>query len=113
MPTTARKDIDAEQDFPLLARELRKCRQHLEAVLHNDERAERGAPCPECTSETTGVGPRLTRHYPHWCDDPECCREHVEDDSDDEWVCPRNPAHTWSQAAYTRWVEGRRKARSA
>src|SRR5690349_19689281 len=28
---------DPEQDFPLLRRELKKCRQHLEAVLHNDD----------------------------------------------------------------------------
>ena len=33
---------DPEQDFALLARELRRCQSHLETVLHNSSRAERG-----------------------------------------------------------------------
>src|SRR5690606_41422977 len=41
---------DDAQDFPLLRRELRKCRQHLEAVLHNDTRPDRGR-SEEHTSE--------------------------------------------------------------
>lgn len=101
---------DEEQDFPLLARELRKCRQHLEAVLHNDDRPERGAPCPECTSETTGVGPRLVRDYSHWCADDECRREHRPDESKDAWVCPRDSEHRWSHAAYTNYLQERRGA---
>jgi hypothetical protein len=111
--TLARVAHDDEQDFPLLARELKKCRQHLEAVLHNDRKPERGAPCPECTSEANGVGPRLRRRFGHWCDDEGCERMHYDDDSEDVWRCPRNPAHEWTHEAYTRYVEDRRKAKSA
>lgn len=104
---------DDEQDFPLLRRELRKCRQHLEAVLHNDDRPERGAPCPECTSEDAGVGPRLTRRYGHWCEDEACERMHHGDTTDDVWICPRNRDHSWSHEDYERWIAERRKVRSA
>jgi hypothetical protein len=120
---------DPEQDFPLLARELRKCRQHLEAVLHNDDRPERGVPCPDCVGkmqetkrrlEDEGVpedewpslkAPRLIRKRGHWCDDEECQRLHYEDDSGDEWTCPRDGHHKWTHKAYTAWVEERRAGR--
>lgn len=111
--TLARVAHDDEQDFPLLARELRKCRQHLEAVLHNDRKPERGAPCPECTDAEKGVGPRLRRKFGHWCADEGCERLHYDNDSDDAWECPRNRDHVWTHEAYTRYVEDRRKARSA
>lgn len=105
---------DPEQDFPLLRAELRRCRSHLEAVLHNDDRPDRGAPCPECTSETEGVGPRLVRVYSHWCEDETCEKVHIDDESRDLWACPRNPEHVWSHEAYERWVaeRGQRRARS-
>jgi hypothetical protein len=111
--TLARVAHDDEQDFPLLARELRKCRQHLEAVLHNDDRVDRGAHCPECSSAETGLGPRLRREYGHWCSDEDCERIHHADDSEDAWVCPRNRDHVWSHEDYTRWIEERRRGRSA
>ena len=98
---------DDEQDFPLLGRELKKCRQHLEAVLRNDDRPDRGAPCPECTSDTAGVGPRLRREYAHWCEDEDCRRVHHDDESDDVWTCPRNPLHSWTHKVYTKWIEER------
>lgn len=98
---------DETQDFPLLASEIRKCRQHLEITLATAKRPERGAPCPECTSEETGVGPRLVREYPHWCDDPECCRRHTTDESGDRWVCPRNSDHWWSPEGYAEWLRER------
>ena len=98
---------DPEQDFALLGRELRKCRQHLENVVHNSDRPDRGAPCPICTSEETGVGPRLIREYGHWCYDEDCDRLHYLDDSGDEWVCPRNRDHRWSNTAYEAYVEER------
>lgn len=91
---------DAEQDFPLLRRELKKCRQHLEAVLHNDDQRDRGAPCPECVGEGSGV-PRLVREYaagyPH--------------DRYDQWRCPRNTEHAWSHHAYVAYVEERKSGR--
>ena len=83
---------DEEQDFPLFRREIRKCRQHLESVLHNDDRPDRGAPCPTCSVER-GKGPRLQRR---WAE-----RWEASDDSRDEWVCPVNPKdHKWSEYDY-------------
>ena len=99
---------DDEQDFPLLSRELRKCRQHLESVIHNDDRPDRGAPCPSCTSEVAGVGPRLRREWSHWCDDLDCERMHTDTASDDVWRCPANREHWWTHDAYENWIEERR-----
>lgn len=83
---------DGEQDFGLLRAELRKCRQHLEAVLHNDDRPERGAPCPACHDAGTEHSPRLQRVYAeHW---------QATDDSLDVWVCPRDRTHRWSEYDY-------------
>lgn len=103
---------DDGQDFPLLARELRKCRQHLERVLRTAMSRQRGAPCPDCTSEETGVGPRLVREYGHWCEDDDCDRLHYLDDSADEWVCPRNRAHSWTVSSYEAYIEERTGKRS-
>lgn len=101
---------DETQDFALLGRELRKCRQHLEAVLQNDDRPERGVPCPDCTNEQTGVGPRLVRKYPHWCDDEGCQRLHYDDAAEDVWQCPRVKEHQWTHKAYTDRLAERRKS---
>lgn len=101
---------DPDQDFPTFAREIRKCRQHLEAVLHNDDRPDRGAPCPECTNDETGVGPRLVREWGHWCDRDDCTRIHHDTTDGDWWVCPRNrDEHRWTHEDYTRWIEDRRR----
>lgn len=101
---------DDTQDFPLLRRELRKCRQHLESVLHNDTNPDRGAPCPTCRAEhrtdcedVTCRGcliVRLTRQYAHHCEDEACERFHFTDDGSDTWHCPRNAKHWWTQAGY-------------
>jgi len=99
---------DDSQDFPLLARELRKCRQHLEAVIHNDTRPDRGAPCPTCTSDEAGVGPRLRREWSHWCDDEGCARHHHVTTEADVWRCPKVWGHSWSHEDYERWVEERK-----
>ena len=100
---------DEEQDFPLLAREIRKCRQHLEAVLHNDDRPEMGAPCRSCPSPA----PRLRLEHGHWCDDDDCRKIHRDDDSEDRWVCPRDRDHWWSQDDYRRWVYADAREQSA
>jgi hypothetical protein len=39
---------DADFAFEELARELRACRSHLEAVLHDGEQVDTGAPCMTC-----------------------------------------------------------------
>lgn len=104
---------DEHQDFPLLARELRSCRGRLEAVLRNSRSNERGAPCPECTSDETGVGPRLVREYAHWCEDEDCEKFHYADDSADRWVCPRDRGHWWDIEAYSNYVEERHGRRAS
>lgn len=83
---------DPEQDFAELAANLKKCCQHLEVVLHNDDRPERGAPCPACYEGGNDKPPRLSRTYAE--------RWEADDDSRDEWRCPRNREHAWSEADY-------------
>lgn len=39
---------DLEFDFAVMADELANCRSHLEAVLHDGEQVDRGAPCMSC-----------------------------------------------------------------
>lgn len=99
---------DPEQDWPLMAREIRRCRSHLEAALHNSRAPERGAPCPECAGDDVFV--RLVRQYAHYCDDPDCERFNYTTDDSDVWRCPRNPRHEWDLESYSRWVEERRGA---
>lgn len=106
----ARLAQDPDQDFGQFATEMRKCRRHLETVTSLALERERGAPCPDCTSDDAGLGPRLVRHYAHWCDDPDCDRIHYDDDRADVWICPRNPAHRWDHADYERWIEERKGA---
>ena len=89
---------DDEQDFGLLKSELKDCRRHLETVLHNDDRPDRGVPCPTCRDE--GAVVRLERHYAHWCEGESCQRYHFTDDSSDIWQCPRNSEHWWGRQGY-------------
>jgi hypothetical protein len=96
---------DPEQDFGLFAREMRQCRNHLEAVIRNSATPERGAPCPDC--KDAGHVVRMSREYGHWCDDPLCERFHHADDSDDRWVCPRDRDHWRTHEDYCRWIEER------
>ena len=101
---------DDAQDFPLLARELRNCRQHLEAVLHNDDRPDRGVPCPRCVDEGTANPKhvRLRREYGHYCANEECTRINHADDTADVWRCPKVREHWWSHADYDARLEERK-----
>jgi hypothetical protein len=101
----ARLANDPEQDWPLFASEVRKVHSHMDAVLHNDTRPERGAPCPDCRADGHVV--RLRRVYGHWCEGPDCRRFHHADTSDDKWVCSRNREHVWTHAAYSNYLEER------
>lgn len=101
----ARIAQDPEQEFPLLARETGKVRSHLESVLRNDHRPERGAPCPEDHADQKVH--RLVREYPHWCEEEDCPRQHYADSSHDRWRCPADPEHWWTHKAYEDYLAER------
>lgn len=90
---------DPEQDFAQLAREMRACVNHLESVIHNSTRPERGVPCFACV-EAGHSAPRLVRHYGHWCEDPDCEEMHYADEAGDEWRCSNDRTHVWSHERY-------------
>lgn len=102
---------DPEQDFRLFRTEMRTCRSHLEAVLHDSLAPEKGAPCPTCV-ESAKVDPakvRLVRRYAHWCTDEDCTEQfHVVTDDFDVWVCQRNREHWWTAAGYAELIEARK-----
>lgn len=120
---------DGGQDFPLMTTEVRRCRRHLETTMTDGDAAERGLVCPECLAAMRdkraelaerGVpegewpkmsAPKLVRRYSHWCEDPECRQQfHSTDDSQDRWVCPRDPAHVWDVESYDKYLTERRGA---
>lgn len=92
---------DPEQDFPQFATEIRTCLRHLEAVLQIVRRPEKGAPCPVCEAPSKP----LIKRYSHWCDDPDCTRQHDVTGARDTWVCQVNPReHWWSDTDYRLWL---------
>ena len=120
---------DPEQDFAYFAREVRECRNHLDAVRRDSRRAHRGAPCWLCEPDEDGAQPSLVLHRGHWCTNPDCSRTHGPceptctdehhvstckpdcglqhmHDFGDRWVCPRDRDHWWSDADYRRGVAG-------
>lgn len=101
---------DDDQDFGLFASEIRKCLDHLERVLHTAMLKQRGVPCPDCTSEETGVGPRLVREFGHWCEADDCERLHYLDESADVWRCPRDRDHWWTAEGYGNLMDERKGA---
>lgn len=96
---------DPEQDFPLFAREIRHCRNHLENVLRDGTQPERGAPCPDCKED--GKINRLTREWGHWCTEEDCDQIHFLDESGDRWVCPANRTHWMTAEGYANWIKER------
>lgn len=84
----ARLANDPAQDFPLFAAEIRACRTHLEAVLHDSRQPEKGAPCPNCTTDQQR-GPALHKRY----DDDDATG------ASDVWLCKRCDSW-WSEADY-------------
>jgi hypothetical protein len=80
--------------------ETSRLADHLEAILRDSRKPERGAPCRSCPAPA----PRLQLEPGHWCTEANCHRQHHADDSDDRWVCPANPDHWWTAADYRRWV---------
>lgn len=73
---------DPEFAFDELARDLRRCRGHLEVVLHDGEQVEHGAPCLKC--ETV----RLHRIY-RGRELPWSSKDEPRHAMEDGWACPR------------------------
>lgn len=107
---------DPDQDFPLFAAEMRKCRAHLEDVLHNSKAPETGAPCYMCGQADVerkhgeqrhvrckdGRRNGCTRPDEHgYCTDPDGHRI-----PDDWWQCPECAAK-WSPEDYRRDAHAR------
>lgn len=89
---------DGEFAFEELARDVRKCVGHLEDVLSEGEREERGAPCPTCSDERQDKrGARLVRHYAK--------TDHSGDS--DTWHCPANVNHWWTEPRYRSHIDDR------
>lgn len=113
---------DDEQDFALFAGEARACRKHLEAVLRDSRRPDRGAPCWRCEPDENGAQPALVLHRGHWCTKDECTKQHGPCEPDcsvdhahdygDRWVCPRDKSHTWTDDEYRRGVVSDAKTRA-
>lgn len=73
--------------FEDFVQDLRRCRSHLEAVLHDGEQVENGAPCPSCDRPLLHTwGARLV---------------------DDQWRCmnTRCDVEGYTTAQYRGWVE--------
>lgn len=82
---------DDGQDFPAFAREVRRCRQHLEAVRRDSRRPQRGAPCWLCEPtdqcpedcekdhehDYVGKQPHLQLRRGHWCEKDDCPKAHL------------------------------------
>lgn len=77
---------DPEFAFDELAKDVRRCRGHLEDVLHDGERDERGAPCPMCGRA------RVVKSYGKSADD-------------DKWTCPKC-REWWTEDDYRAKVGG-------
>jgi hypothetical protein len=90
---------DPEQDFGLLASDLRKCRNHLELAESLALHPRRGAPCPACIDEGSEKAPRLRLEPGHWCEREDCTRQHWPE-APDMWHCPRNRSHEWTDEDY-------------
>lgn len=79
---------DSDFDFDGLAREIRGCHGHLEDVLREGERAEKGAPCPSCG------GPALVKEW-------------GVTEAFDMWTCPSGACHqVWTEAEYRTMIDG-------
>lgn len=81
--------------FEDFARDLRRCRRHMEAVLHDGEQIERGAPCLACR------GPNLVLRY-------------GDTFATDRWTCPRRDCGAeYTRAQYRGMVEADARAKAS
>jgi hypothetical protein len=83
-------DLARDDEFPFkeLADDIRHCHEHLEDVLRDGDRPEKGAPCPACG------GPALVKEY-------------GSEDELDMWVCPSARCHqVWRERDYRTMIDG-------
>lgn len=86
---------DVGQDWRQFAKEVRKCKQHMESVLHDGDQVERGAPCYVCSTRSPDEkAPKVVLHR----NDADKTGAH------DTWLCPDDRDHWWREADYRRWV---------
>jgi hypothetical protein len=91
---TEMPDGSQPPEFDDAKRRLAACRSHLEDVLSEGIRDEKGAPCPKCDRP-------LIKRYGR--------NEHF-----DRWVCPSKACGTWYlDEEYRRWVTDDYRANSA
>lgn len=108
---TALDDTDLAQGdaFEDLARDIARCRAHLDDVDHDSRTPDLGRPCPTCTSEH-GKGPKLRKRFAthpgtrpgQRCGDRLCP---ICDGRQDSWHCPDNPEHAWTDEDYRARVD--------
>src|SRR5690606_23809418 len=107
--TDLARDEEAAPFVAALLGDTAVLRSHVEAVLRDSRAPERGIPCPECVAHGRAA-PRLVRHYAHWCERPDCEREHVADATADVWRCS-GCGIEWSHTDYeARLVERKKSA---
>lgn len=105
LPVLARDSGQVLVVADLLATAAR-VRGRAESARHNDRKPEVGVECPACPSTEEKPAPRLRRQWAHWCADPYCEREHDTTGARDNWQCPADKTHWWSEADYRLWVSG-------
>lgn len=72
--------------FSEMAREIRACRDHLEAVMRDSRRRQQGAPCPMCGDARLELWHAECACGPDGTPARECSGSCAEDDV---WFCPR------------------------
>lgn len=97
--------------FEDVSGDILRVRTHLENVLSDSRQPDQGAPCPTCAvniqlAREDRKAPRLELRHGHWCDNPDCKRQHDEKGVTDEWVCPVDGSHRWKEADYRLRVAG-------
>jgi hypothetical protein len=93
------------REFEEFSKHIARCRNHLEAVLHDSRTPEQGRPCPRCAEAGDGA-PRLQKRYAQHagakgytsCPDPEKCL--TCQGANDTWHCPHVGEHWWTEHDY-------------
>jgi hypothetical protein len=96
------------REFEDFTRDVYDCLHHLEDVLVDSRKPEKGAPCPMCEKPAPKLMRRLAEHP--WkfgegevCERPGC---QVCAGNHDTWHCPANGEHFWTDVEYRLRVGG-------